>query len=156
MMQSEYNQASGLFTGRLFGGLKPADLQLNLAVGCGAIEGAFDPLSQRVDVDLLGEDGLPVVVPYQPPAPPDDAMQTWAWHSDSKRWVSVPTTAALAADARADRGRRMAAADWVTLRSVRTGQSIPADWAAYLQALADVPAQAGFPTSIVWPVPPAP
>jgi hypothetical protein len=48
----------------------------------------------------------------------------------------------------------MAESDWVTLRALRTGQPIPSDWAAYMQALADLPQQPGFPESITWPTPP--
>ncbi|MBT9495383.1 MAG: phage tail assembly chaperone [Paucibacter sp.] len=118
------------------------------------LEGHFDHLSQRVAVDLLGENGGPVVVPYQPPAPPDDELRTWAWDQTSKRWRSTPTTAAIAADVRAERYRRMVAADWVTLRAVRTGTPVPTVWATYLQLLADLPEQAGFPHTITWPVPP--
>jgi len=32
---------------------------------------------------------------------------------------------------------------------------IPSSWKTYRQALRDVPAQAGFPTSITWPVEPS-
>ena len=32
---------------------------------------------------------------------------------------------------------------------------IPSSWKTYRQALRDVPAQAGFPTSITWPTEPA-
>jgi hypothetical protein len=53
-----------------------------------------------------------------------------------------------------ERDRRMAESDWVTLRALRTGQPIPSDWAAYMQALADLPQQPGFPESITWPTPP--
>ena len=126
----------------------------NTPAGYTAIEGHFDHLSQRVDLQLLGENGAPVVVPYQPPAPPDDELRTWAWDEAIKRWRSTPTLAAIAAEVRAERYRRMTAADWVTLRAVRTGTPVPADWAAYLQALADVPEQAGFPLTVEWPVAP--
>jgi len=39
---------------------------------------------------------------------------------------------------RAERDLRMKAVDWVTLRSVRTGEPIPQEWRDYMQALADI------------------
>jgi len=39
---------------------------------------------------------------------------------------------------RRDRDRRMKEVDWVTLRSVRTGEPIPQEWQDYMQALADI------------------
>lgn len=145
---SFWRAADGIFLPLIMTLPSVAALEANMPPGCVAIEGRFDHLSQRVDLET------DQVVDYQPPAPPDDAMQTWSWSVSIKRWVSSPTTAAIAAKVRAERDLRMAAADWVTLRSVRTGQPIPAGWAAYLQALADVPEQPGFPMSIDWPVPP--
>lgn len=53
--------------------------------------------------------------------------------------------------------------DWVTLRAARTGQPVSPEWAAYMQALADLP-QNNTPTltefyeldrsSVNWPVKP--
>jgi hypothetical protein len=145
---SFYKVADGLFLpGQMI--LPSADaISANTPIGCVAIEGWFDHLSQRFDLET------DQVVDYQPPPPADDALQTWAWDASRKRWLTVPTVAAIAANARAERDRRMAAADWVTLRAVRTGQPIPTDWATYLQALADVPTQLGFPHSITWPIAP--
>lgn len=37
----------------------------------------------------------PVVVDYQPPAPADDTLQTWAWDAASKRWQASPTLLAV-------------------------------------------------------------
>lgn len=69
-------------------------------------------------------------------------------------WHDPRTVDERASDARADRDRRMDATIGVTLKAFRTGQPIPADWAAYMQALADVPQQAEFPDAIAWPTPP--
>lgn len=39
---------------------------------------------------------------------------------------------------RKERDYRLREVDWVTLRAVRTGEPIPEDWKAYMQALADI------------------
>lgn len=95
------------------------------------------------------------VVDWQPPAPPADEWQTWSWSATLGTWVSVPTTAGLARDVRAERNRRADAWNGVVARAYRLSEPIPADVATYLQALADVPQQAGFPETIVWPEEPA-
>lgn len=104
-------------------------VEANTPSGHAAMQLVADHLTQRVDVNT-GE-----LVPYTPPP------MVIVWDAPS---------------ARAERDRRMADADWVTLRAVRTGQPIPQAWAAYMQALADVPDQPGFPDSITWPTPPSP
>ena len=139
---------TGLFIDRVDSG-PPGWAGAEVPAGLIAIEGRHDHRCRRVDL-ATGE-----VVPWQPPAPPDDVLQTWAWDATAERWVSAPTLAAVARDVRAERARRMADADWVTLRAMRLGQPVPTDWAVYLQALADVPAQAGFPVNVSWPQPPA-
>jgi hypothetical protein len=65
---------------------------------------------------------------------------------------------------RKERTRRLAECDWVTLRAVSTGTPIPEDWAAYMQALRDLP-DVSVPqltaggqldmSSVNWPTPPS-
>jgi len=69
------------------------------------------------------------VAPYTPPPP--------------------PTTEQLAAQARAERDRLLAATDWTQLPDVP--EATRAAWAEYRQALRDVPQQDGFPLTITWP-----
>jgi len=102
MIYSIYDAATGLFTGGrcTFGLLLPH--------GHERIKGEFDPRSQRVDISaqppppVLDESGrdisppwYPPVVDYQPPAPADDSLKTWAWDTGTKRWISSPTLAAI-------------------------------------------------------------
>lgn len=49
------------------------------------------------------------------------------------------------------RGTLLAASDWTQVADAPVDQVA---WAAYRQALRDVPAQEGFPTNVVWPVAP--
>lgn len=64
---------------------------------------------------------------------------------------------------RKERTRRLAECDWVTLRAVSTGSPIPEEWAAYMQALRNLP-DVSTPQlnsigkldmeSVSWPTPP--
>lgn len=103
---SFYDPASGVFAGYDFSG-PDQQVLANTPAGYASILGRFDHLSQRVDVSAtppaqpkLDAQGQPVpwyppVIDYQPPAPANDAMQTWAWHAGIKRWLSQPTLASL-------------------------------------------------------------
>lgn len=62
--------------------------------------------------------------------------------------------AEFAKSARDSRDRLLAECDWVVVKSLESGQAVPSEWATYRQALRDLPQQAGFPTSINWPVKP--
>lgn len=56
-----------------------------------------------------------------------------------------------AATVRLERDARLSACDWTQVQDAPLDKSV---WAAYRQALRDVPAQAGFPWTIDWPVAP--
>jgi hypothetical protein len=49
---------------------------------------------------------------------------------------------------REDRNRRLAECDWTQLADSPVDKAV---WATYRQALRDVPMQAGFPWTVVWP-----
>lgn len=61
---------------------------------------------------------------------------------------------------RRQRDQRMREVDWVTLRSVRTGEPIPQEWLDYMQALADITKTqtpmmvAGQLANVTWPTRP--
>jgi len=75
----------------------------------------------------------------------------WRWETAAQRWQAVATPAALARDIRARRAKLLNACDWVVSRAAEAGQPVPPEWAAYRQALRDVPLQPGFPDAIEWP-----
>jgi hypothetical protein len=52
------------------------------------------------------------------------------------------------AGTRAERDRLLAASDWTQVKDATVDQ---AAWAAYRQALRDLPQQSGFPQNVVWP-----
>lgn len=58
------------------------------------------------------------------------------------------------ANVRSHRGSLLADSDWIVTKSLEAGQAVPADWAAYRQALRDVTAQTGFPYYVIWPTKP--
>lgn len=60
--------------------------------------------------------------------------------------------AAAAAKVRADRDALLAASDWTQMPDAPVDRDA---WAAYRQALRDVPQQAGFPHDVAWPVAPS-
>tara|TARA_R110000823_G_scaffold195513_3_gene326804 strand:+ start:50 stop:442 length:393 start_codon:yes stop_codon:yes gene_type:complete len=65
--------------------------------------------------------------------------------------------AALAAEVRSNRNRRLAEVDAVAgnaLRWAALDADTQAVWATYRQALLDVPQQAGFPHTVTWPAEP--
>lgn len=66
-----------------------------------------------------------------------------------------PSLDVLAKAARADRDARLSACDWTQLADAPLTAAEKTAWKTYRQALRDVPAQAGFPSSISWPVSPA-
>ena len=55
----------------------------------------------------------------------------------------------MAAQVRAERSAKLAATDWT--QGADTPQATKDKYAPYRQALRDVPAQAGFPNTVVWP-----
>jgi Phage tail assembly chaperone protein len=120
--------------------------------GLALVPGLHDHHSHRVRL-ITDDHGtqVPVVIDWQPPAPADDELRTWAWDAAARRWLPQPTAAAHDANARAERGRRLAACDWVVARAMERAEPVPAPWAAYRQALRDVTTQAGWPDAIAWP-----
>lgn len=143
-----YVLATGQFTGQAFSADGPQAVMANTPEGHGAAEGVTDWQAQRFDAESQA------VVPWQPPAPADTDLQTWAWQADIARWVPSRTDAALAMAARADRDARLTACDWVITRATELGEPVPAPWLAYRAALRNVPEQGGFPHNVDWPVPP--
>jgi len=68
--------------------------------------------------------------------------------------IPPPSAEQLAADARAKRDRLLSATDWTQIPDAPLTADQKAAYAAYRQALRDVPQQAGFPGVIEWPVVP--
>ena len=67
---------------------------------------------------------------------------------------AAPSVDELASASRAQRDALLTACDWVVVRAYEASAAVPEAWAAYRQALRDVPDQSGFPATINWPVSP--
>lgn len=67
------------------------------------------------------------------------------------KWKNNVDVEAAASEARGERSRLLTASDWTQQPDAPVDQ---AAWAAYRQALRDVPEKAGFPFNITWPVKP--
>jgi hypothetical protein len=52
---------------------------------------------------------------------------------------------------RKERDQKLAECDWRVIKALESNQPQDFQWASYRQALRDVPSQAGFPWSVVWP-----
>jgi hypothetical protein len=85
-----------------------------------------------IDLTQWPHNGLP------PPAKP--LVYTEAEENDRK-----------AAEVRAERNAKLTATDWTQVADAPVDKSA---WATYRQALREVPTQAGFPNTIVWPTDP--
>lgn len=84
----------------------------------------------------------------------DDLLADMAKNGDVAACVpptQVELDAIAASHARQERDRLLAASDWTQVADAPVDQ---AAWATYRQALRDIPLQAGFPNSIVWPTKP--
>jgi len=90
------------------------------------------------DADIAPENATEVLVA------PNANTDTW----DGTQWNADPV--ATAANARSERDAKLAVTDWTALTDV----TMTAEMTTYRQALRDVPAQAGFPSTIAWPTSP--
>ena len=76
-------------------------------------------------------------------------MANWPDFQEAAPTVTTPSVPP-SEQVRAERDALLAASD-----SMALADRITADWTTYRQALRDVPAQAGFPTDVTWPVEPS-
>jgi hypothetical protein len=76
---------------------------------------------------------------------PDNHYQ---WDTATEQWVV--DTGQQETDVRKQRDELLSACDWTQLPDVPDETKVA--WAAYRQALRDLPEQPGFPDSVDWPV----
>ena len=78
------------------------------------------------------------------------ADEETARDAEEQAWAAGANDRA-AAQVREKRDIKLAETDWMASSDV----TMPDAWRTYRQSLRDVPAQAGFPNSITWPVEPS-
>ena len=117
------------------GGISPDSLaEWNVFPVHFADQPVVDPLAQRV-------------VELAPMYDGQSWIQQWVVEALSQDEINA-NAAQQAAAVRADRNARLAATDWTQIAD-STADKLA--WAAYRQALRDVPLQAGFPQNAIWP-----
>ena len=73
-----------------------------------------------------------------------------ARHAEEQVWADGANDRA-AKHVREERDAKLASCDWMACSDV----TMSTEWRTYRAALRDVPAQAGFPTSVTWPSEPS-
>jgi len=76
------------------------------------------------------------------------------WDYNGTNFIAPPEPdyiAELTAQVRTERNSLLAASDWTQVADAPVDQ---AAWAAYRQALREVPEQTGFPENVIWPTKP--
>ena len=126
--------ADGFFTGTAQADLSPLEPGVWLIPG-GCVETAPPPLAEGQRAQWVNG-AWAVIDPPQAPEPEPEPELTF----EEK-----------AAAIRAQRNWRLSSSDWTQIADSPVDA---AAWAAYRQALRDVPQQAGFPETVVWPEPP--
>jgi hypothetical protein len=82
---------------------------------------------------------------------PFTAEEEAEWEAQQAAWTAG-ADARKAAEVRAERNAKLDATD--KTQAVDTPQAIKDKYAPYRQNLRDVPAQSGFPNTVVWPTQP--
>ena len=52
---------------------------------------------------------------------------------------------------RQSRDEKLKETDWIVIKNLELNANIPGAWEVYRQALRDIPAQSGFPWTVIWP-----
>ena len=81
---------------------------------------------------------------------PFTAEEEVQWAADQAAWAAGANDR-KAVEVRSERNAKLAATDWTQVADTTADK---AAWATYRQALRNVPTQAGFPNTVVWPVAP--
>jgi hypothetical protein len=116
----------------------PSEIEMQLSEELNWIDGVFDFDKFYV------EGGIAKLIPLKP-------SDLHVFDYVIKGWVVKEDVAA--AMQREQRDKLLTATDWT--QGADVPQSTRNKWAAYRQALRDVPQQPGFPTEVIWPAKPA-
>lgn len=99
-----------------------------------------------------GRNGLLAAgLPDDPDIIPEAYVELTPDEVEQRKVDEIQAVQAAWRDLRVQRNARLAACDWTELPSAKA----KADWAAYRQALRDLPAGVSDPFNVEWPEPPA-
>lgn len=143
----------------------PADIEISQSAIDLAIEADPDFVAPTYEEKLQGwRDTLKSYGYFYVEAEPDPAFDfktqtlsepVFTAHEDgrvtSRRNVISRPDEELAGVIRSQRTALLQGTDWIVTKAAESGEAVPQEWAAYRQALRDVPAQEGFPKSVTWP-----
>jgi len=110
------------------------------------------PMWNQAKTGILVDRGEGIIA-FLESGPDFDALKQSAqdWHEAEHSRAPAPSDEELAAQARDRRDKLLADSDWTQVADAPVDQSA---WAAYRQALRDIPQQNGFPASVDWPAKP--
>jgi len=81
---------------------------------------------------------------------PFTAEEEIEWAAEQAAWIAG-ANARKSEEIRLERNAKLNATDWTQVADTTADKTA---WATYRQALRNVPTQAGFPNTVVWPVAP--
>lgn len=136
MKATIYDPSTGQIKSTITAG-RQIDLDLNIPDGAAWIDGQYSASEYYI------KDGQPVPFPVKPeyPCDFDYTSEQWVWDED-RSWLEL----------RLKRDRLLQSSDWTQVPDAPVDQ---AAWAAYRQALRDLPSNTQDPRNPVWPTPPA-
>lgn len=123
-----------------------ANAHLNAPPNTTLVKGAHDPTQGRFVADVFTPYSAAEAALKQV-APPYAAR----WSNLTMQWVDLRSDAVALEDLRRERNSRLSACDWTQVPDAPVNQ---AAWAAYRQALRDLPGNTVDPRQPVWPEPP--
>ena len=153
MYESEWKTYMKQTTGKNFGRLDEdtlntydSDVVFN---GPAATGGTVYQYSQRSGVEQIDGKWYSkyILGPVFSDTTDEDGVTTTA--AENEAVYKARKDAEQGVSVRATRDTKLAESDWTQARDVTLAND--ADWQAYRQALRDVPTQAGFPWTVIWP-----
>ena len=117
-------------------------------------EYSIDPTTNEPSCIKATIDGVEMSVPLAPANRHYQAIKNWEAEGNT---ITTPTPDVDAAwtKLRAERDAKLAASDWIVVKSYEAGEPVPQFWVDYRQALRDLPANTVDPFNPVWPQEPA-
>lgn len=109
-----------------------------------SILGPFKQIEVLADRLRCDDTELPLVVIGSYQISEDDSLAPPPIIDDSEQRTQI----------RKERNQKLTECDWTQLDDTPLDNVAKAEWAAYRQALRDVPDQLGFPFNVIWPIQP--